>query len=103
MKSLATSPLDLALFLYQALKFVQKYVVLRHSVMSNSATPWTVARQTPLSMEILQARILEWFAIPSPGDLANPGIKPRSPALLEDSLPAELSGKSKSIDASKQT
>ena len=28
-------------------------------------TPWTVARQAPLSMGILQARILEWVAIPS--------------------------------------
>ena len=27
-------------------------------------TPWTVARQAPLSMGILQARILEWVAIP---------------------------------------
>ena len=27
------------------------------------ATPWTVARQAPLSMGILQARILEWVAI----------------------------------------
>ena len=32
---------------------------------------------------------------PSPGDLPNPGIKPRSPALQVDSLPAEPSGKSK--------
>ena len=30
---------------------------------------------------------------PSPGDLPNPGIKPRSPALQMDSLPAELPGK----------
>ena len=29
------------------------------------ATPWTVARQAPLSMGILQARILEWVAMPS--------------------------------------
>ena len=29
------------------------------------ATPWTVARQAPLSMRILQARILEWVAMPS--------------------------------------
>ena len=29
------------------------------------ATPWTVARQVPLSMRILQARILEWVDIPS--------------------------------------
>ena len=26
-------------------------------------TPWTVARQAPLSMGIFQARILEWVAI----------------------------------------
>jgi len=32
---------------------------------------------------------------PSPGDLPNPGIKPRSPALQVDSLPAEPPGKSK--------
>ena len=30
-----------------------------------------------------------------PGDLPNPGVKPRSPALQEDSLPAEPPGKSK--------
>ena len=29
------------------------------------ATPWTVARQALLSMGILQARILEWVAVPS--------------------------------------
>ena len=35
---------------------------------------------------ILQARILEWVAVPFSGDLPNPG----SPALETDSLPAEL-------------
>ena len=39
--------------------------VLSRSVMSNSATLWTVACQAPLSMGILQARILEWVALPS--------------------------------------
>jgi len=39
--------------------------------------------------EILQARILEWFTYPPPGDLPNPGIKPWSPALQVDSLPTE--------------
>ena len=35
-----------------------------HSVVSDSLpTPWTVAHQAPLSMGILQARILEWVAI----------------------------------------
>ena len=36
-----------------------------HSVMSDSVTPGTVARQAPLSTGVLQARILEWLAIPS--------------------------------------
>ena len=44
---------------------------------------------------ILQARILEWVAFLSPGDLANPGIKPRSPTLQADSLPAEPQEKPK--------
>ena len=38
---------------------------------------------------ILQARILEWVAIPSPGDLPEPGIEPRSPPLQVDSLLSE--------------
>ena len=44
---------------------------------------------------ILQVRILEWEAFPSPGYLPNPGIEPRSPALQADSLPAEPPGKPK--------
>ena len=38
---------------------------------------------------ILQARILEWVAFPFTRYLPNPGIKPKSPALQVDSLPAE--------------
>ena len=38
-------------------------LVLCCSVMSNSATPWAVACQAPLSMGIHQARILEWVAM----------------------------------------
>ena len=58
-------------------------------------TPWTVARQAPLSTGVLQARILEWVAMPSSRDLPNPGIEPRSPALQADSLPSEPPGKPK--------
>ena len=43
---------------------------------------------------ISQARILEWVAISSPGDIPNPGIKPRSPALQAYSLPYEPPGES---------
>ena len=42
---------------------------------------------------IFQARILEWVAVPSPGDLPNPGIKPWSPELQADSLLTEPQGK----------
>ena len=55
------------------------------------------ALQAPLCIGILRARILEWVAMPSSGDLINPGTEPRSPALQVDSLPAELLGKSQHI------
>ena len=42
---------------------------------------------------ILHALILEWVAFPAPGDLPNPRIKPKYPALKADSLPAEPHGK----------
>ena len=42
---------------------------------------------------ILQARVLEWVAIPFSRDLPNPGIEPGSPALQADSLPSEPPGK----------
>ena len=41
---------------------------------------------------ILQARILEWVPIPSPGDLPDPGMEPRSPTRGADSLTAEPQG-----------
>ena len=47
--------------------------------------PMTIALQSPLSMVILQARILEWVAMASPGDLPDPEIEPRSPTLPADS------------------
>ena len=41
------------------------------------ATLWTIARQAPVH-GTLEARLLQWVACPSPGDLPNPGIKPAS-------------------------
>ena len=43
--------------------------------------------------EIIQARILEWVAIPFFRGSSQPGIEPRSPTLQVDSLPAEPPGK----------
>ena len=39
---------------------------------------------------ILQARILEWIAIPFSRDLPDPGVELGAPALQEDPLPSEV-------------
>ena len=57
--------------------------------------PWTVTPPGSSVHGILQARVLEWIAIPFSRDLPNPGIEPGSPALQADSLPSELQGKPK--------
>ena len=69
------------------------------SVVSDSATPWTVTHQAPLSMEILQERILEWVSIPFSRDLPNLGIEPRSLELQVDSLPSEPSVQFSSVQS----
>ena len=65
-------------------------------VVSNSLQPpWTVLHQAPLSMGILQARILEWVVIPSWSGLIFPtqGSNP----LQANSSPSELPGKDSQI------
>ena len=52
----------------------------------------TVARQASLSMGFSRQEYWSGLPFPSPEDLPNPGIKPRSPALQADSLPFELQG-----------
>ena len=61
--------------------------------MSDSAIPWTVACLSPLSIEFFKQEYWSGLIFPSPEDLPNPGIKPQSPALQEDSLPSEPPGK----------
>jgi len=56
-------------------------------------TLWTVVYQAPLSMAFSRQEYWSELPFPSPGDLPNPGIKPRSPALQADSLPSEPPGK----------
>ena len=70
--------------------FVQ---VLSHSVMSDLfGTPWTIATRILCPWGF--SRQDYWSGLPCPpGDLPNPGIKPRSPTLQTDSLPSEPPGK----------
>ena len=57
------------------------------------ACPTLCNQWTIQSMEFSRPEYWSGQPFPSPGDLPNPGIKPRSPALHADSLPTELSGK----------
>ena len=57
-------------------------------------TPWTVAHQAPPSMGFYRQKYWSGLPFPSPGDLPDPGIKPRSPALQADALWSEPPGKS---------
>ena len=57
------------------------------------ATPWTVAYQAPSSMGFSRQEYWSRLPFTSPGDLPNPWIKPRSPALQTDTLPFEPPGK----------
>ena len=62
--------------------------------MSDSCvTLWTVAHQASLSMGFSRQEYCSGLPFPSPGDLPNPGIEPRSPALQADALPSEPPGK----------
>ena len=56
-------------------------------------TPWTVAHQAPLFMGFPRQEYWNGLPFPSPGDLPNSGIEPRSPALQTDTLPSEAPGK----------
>ena len=47
--------------------------------------PKDVAHQAPLSMGFSMQEYKRGLLCPSPGDIPNPGIKPRSPAMLADS------------------
>ena len=56
-------------------------------------TPWTVARQAPMSMRFSRQEYRSGLHFLLQGDLPNPGIEPRSPALQAYSFTTEPSGK----------
>ena len=60
-------------------------------------TPWTIQ-----SMELSRPEYWSGRPLPSPGDLANPGTKPRSPTLQADSLPSELPRKPHFLQGGRQ-
>ena len=58
------------------------------------STLWAVAYQAPPSMGFPRQEYWCGLPFPSPGDLQNPGIEPRSPALEADALTSEPQAKS---------
>ena len=75
-------------YIYRRLKWS-----VSRSVLSDSVTPWTVARQAPLSMGFPRQEYWSGLPFPPPGDLPNSEIELGSPALWADSLPPEPPGK----------
>ena len=54
---------------------------------------WTVVHQAPPSMGFSRQEYWSGLPFPSPGDLPNPGIEPRSPTLQADALTSAPPGK----------
>ena len=57
------------------------------------ATPWRVARQAPLSMGFSRQGYWRGLLFPPPGDLPDPGIKPRCAHIADGFFTIELRGK----------
>ena len=53
------------------------------------AAPWTIAYLAPQSLQFSRQGYWSGLSFPSPGELPDPGIEPRSPTLQADALPSE--------------
>ena len=76
-------------------KMALPYIVscVSHSVMSNSATPWNVVHQVPLSMGFPRQEYWSGVPFPIPGNLCDPGIEPGSTVFQVESLQSKPPGK----------
>ena len=73
--------------------FINSLIVQSLSCVRLFVTPWTVAHQAPPSMGFSSQQYWSGLSFPSPGDLPDPGIEPRSPDLQADALTSEPPGK----------
>ena len=85
---------------YKVLNFLRLKLFLFNSFESEVAQsrptlfdPWTVAHQVLPSMGFSRQQYWNGLTFPSPGDLPDPGIKPRSPTLQADALTSAPPGK----------
>ena len=77
--------------MYDVRKVKRKVKSLSHVLLY--ATPWIVAYQAFPSMGFSRQECWSGLPFPSPGDLLDPGIEPRSPTLQADALSSEPPGK----------
>ena len=86
--------------IFQSLKYniykIQAKLCSKVGVNCTLSMNWDTTGASLLSMEFSRQEYWSGQLFPSPASLPNPRIKPRSPALQADSLPAELQGKSHS-------
>ena len=80
-------------FHFMKYSFTQKWKCHLLSYVRLFVTPWTGTHQASLSMEFSRQEYWSGLPFPSPGDLPDPGMEPRSPTLKEDYLPSEPTGK----------
>ena len=78
---------------YPRALFIKSQKVKSLSRVQLFVAPWTVAYQAPLSMGLSMQEYWSGLPFPSPGDLPDPRIEPRSPALKTHALPSEPPGK----------
>ena len=71
----------------------KSYVCVSHSVVSDAATPWTVAHQAPLFMEFSREEYWSGLPFSPPGDFTDPGIEPTSPSLAGEFFTTAPPGK----------
>ena len=73
--------------------YIYIYILFNHKFVSNCfVTPWTVAHQSPLSMQFSRQEYWNGLPFASAGDLPDPAIKPVSPTLQAGSLPLSHQG-----------
>ena len=84
---------SICMCLMENFKHTEVYMYVSRSVVSDSVIPWPVAHQAPLSMEFSRQEYWSRLPFPSPGELPDPELKPRSPAWQADCLLSEPPGK----------
>ena len=84
------------ILLRSLIKFISTFVKVKVKSLSGVrlfATLWTIAHQAPPSVGFSRQEYWSGLPFPSPGNLPDPGIEPRSAAMQAGTLTSEPPGK----------